>query len=329
MILVKYLRKEDLKPYFYFALEEYILNNLLKKNEVFFFLWIIKGIVIGKNQVIENEINLEFIKKNKISIFRRPTGGGCVFNDTKTPLFSIITKKNVGFSFKQYLSKIINSFQKLGINLYFSGRNDILLDNKKVSGSSFMENKNGLIIHGTLLYDCDIETMVRCITVNDEKLISKGIKSVSARVTNLKKYLKNMNQKELMIYLENSLTDQTYILNTDEIKKIEKMSEKYSSLEWLYHGHPPYSKILKKRFEWGNIEILLYLKQGKIEKIILTGDFFHNSDQSLSFFLDKFKNIFYNKENIKKIAENININDYILNAENKDFFSLLEEGVLY
>ncbi|KXT29017.1 biotin/lipoate A/B ligase family protein, partial [Candidatus Phytoplasma oryzae] len=145
MILVKYLRKEDLKPYFYFALEEYILNNLLKKNEVFFFLWIIKGIVIGKNQVIENEINLEFIKKNKISIFRRPTGGGCVFNDTKTPLFSIITKKNVGFSFKQYLSKIINSFQKLGINLYFSGRNDILLDNKKVSGSSFMENKNGLI----------------------------------------------------------------------------------------------------------------------------------------------------------------------------------------
>ncbi|WCA22420.1 lipoate--protein ligase [Candidatus Phytoplasma oryzae] len=328
MILVKYIRKEDFKPFFYFALEEYILNNLLKKNESFFFLWKIKGIVVGKNQVIENEVNLDFVRKKKINIFRRPTGGGCVYNDLNTPLFSIVTKKNENFSFKKYLSKIINAFQKLGLNLNFSGRNDILLNDKKISGNAFIQNSNGVIIHGTLLYDCDIETMIRCITVDDEKLVSKGIKSVSSRVTNLKEYLKNYDQNKLNVYLENSLTDQVYILSKDEINKVEKMSEKYSSNEWIYQTYPSYSKVLKKRFEWGTVEILLSLKEGKIEKIFLTGDFF-NKYESLSFFLEKFKGIIYNKENIKKLSENLNVADYILNSNNKDFFSLLEDGSLY
>ncbi|KAB8121812.1 MAG: lipoate-protein ligase A [Candidatus Phytoplasma cynodontis] len=329
MILVKYLRKEDLKPFFYFALEEYILNNLLKKHESFFFLWKIKGIVIGKNQIIENEVNLDFVKKNKIDIFRRPTGGGCVYNDPKTPLFSIITKKEKDFSFKKYLCKIIDVFKKIGVNLDFNGRNDIVLGDKKVSGSSFIQNENGIIIHGTLLYDCDIDTMIRCITVDDEKLISKGIKSISSRVTNLKDHLKdNINQDQLMSFLENNLTNKVYILSTEEIKKVEKMSEKFSSPKWIYHEYPSYSKVLKKRFEWGSLNVLLSLKKGKIEKMSLTGDFF-NKHENLSFFLEKFENIIYNRENIKKISENIDISEYILNASNKDFFDLLEENAFY
>jgi lipoate-protein ligase A len=330
MILVKYSRKEDLKPYFYFALEEYILEKLLKENEVFFFLWQkIKGIVIGKNQIIENEISLDFVKKNKIDIFRRPTGGGCVFNDTKTIVFSIITKKNKEFSFKKYLSGIIDAFKNLGVELYFSGRNDILLNEKKVSGNAFMQKKDGIILHGTLLYDLDINTMVRCVTVPNEKLISKGIKSVFSRVTNLKEYLKDMTKEKLSLYLENFLTNSTYILSKEEIEKIEKNSKKFSSKEWIFHEYPSYSKVLKKHFDWGNVEIFLSLKKGKIEKIDLKGDFFHKEEKKLQFFLSHFKNINFNKEQLRKIKNIIKIEDYIFNAKNEEFFSFLEENTLY
>lgn len=296
MILVKFNKPKDLKPYFYFALEEYILNNLLKKNETFFFQWQIKGIVVGKNQIIENEVNLDFVRENKIDIFRRATGGGCVYNDPKTPIFSIITaQQNQSFNFKTYLNKIVEAFKNLGIELYLSGRNDILINDKKISGNSFMKNKNGMVMHGTLLYDCDIDTMVRCITPDNKKLISKGIQSVSQRVTNLKQFLKGMSQKELTNYLDNYLTDKQYTLTSDETVKVEKMSEKYSSKEWIFGEQPQYDKKLKQKFGWGNLEILLSLDRGTIKNIILKGDFFHKKD-NLSELLNNFVKIPYNKK---------------------------------
>jgi lipoate-protein ligase A len=330
MILVKFRRDiEDLKPYFYYALEEYILNNVLKDiDEVFFFLWKIKGVVIGKNQIIEKEVNLDFIKKNNIDIFRRPTGGGCVYNDEGTPLYSIITKrKKQNFTFKKYLNKIISTFKKLGINLYFSGRNDILLEGKKVSGNSFLQNQNGIIIHGTLLYDCNINIMVRCIKPSNEKLISKGISSVSSRVENLKNHLKGMSQDELIHYLKKDLSTKEYVLRETEIQKVEEMAKKYSSDKWLYFEHPQFSKTLKKHLPWGKLEILLELKQGKIKQMNLKGDFFHKED-NLSQFTEKFVNIYYRKEDLKTVLKNNNISDYILNANNKDLLNLLEEGLL-
>ncbi|MFP7699572.1 lipoate--protein ligase [Candidatus Phytoplasma pyri] len=329
MILIKYNRKNDFKPYFYFALEEYILSNLLsKEQEAFFFMWQIHGIVIGKNQIIENEVNLDFLKKNNIPIFRRPTGGGCVYNDPQVPLFSIVVrKKDKNFNFKIYLQKIIDVFKDLGVNLHFSGRNDILLNDKKVSGSSFMQTKNGMIMHGTLLYDCDVETMVRSLNPNDEKLISKGIDSVKSRITNLKDYIKNISQKQLHKILEIKLTDKEYILSSKQVFEVESLSKKYMTKEWLYFQHPEYSKILKKRFSWGYLEILLFLKDGKITKMNLVGDFFHKSD-NLQLFIEKFEGSLYSLKFLEKILAQNDISEYILDASNKDFISLLKEGIV-
>ncbi|MFR0367920.1 lipoate--protein ligase [Candidatus Phytoplasma palmae] len=237
-------------------------------------------------------------------------------------------KKDKNFSFQKYLIKIIDIFNQKGVKLSFSGRNDLILEGKKVSGSAFIQNNNGMVMHGTLLYDCDINTMVRCITPNNEKLVSKGIKSVFSRVVNLKKYLKNISQDEMIDYLEKKMSKKEYFLSYEEIALIEKNSKKYSSKEWLYFQHPPYSKVLKKRFDWGNIEILLDLNNGEIKKMSLIGDFF-NKEDNLYFFTEKFKNIKYDDESLKKVLSKVDIGDYILNANNEDFFSLIKEGILY
>ena len=327
MILIRHHDEGNLKPFFYFALEEYVLNELLKDDETYFFTYIIKGVIVGKNQVIENEVNLDYLKENNIDIFRRATGGGCVYADHRNTMFSIITKrKNAQFSFKPYLQKIVDACEVIGLPLTFSGRNDILFEGKKISGNAFLQNKNGMLIHGTFLYDCDLETMVRAISPSDEKLISKGIDSVRSRVTNLKPHLKGMTQEQLIKHFENVLTVETHELTQEEIAKINKMAEKYESKEWIYQVQPPYTKLLKKRIQGGLLEITIDLKHGKINELHVKGDYFEI--KPLDYFEALFFGVAYNKVTISKILEEYDISEYILDVDRDAFNELVLSGTL-
>lgn len=327
MILIRHQNEGNLKPYFYFALEEYVLKHLLNNDETYFFTWEIHGVVIGKNQVIENEVNLEYLKEHQIDVYRRPTGGGCVYADHRNTMFSIVTKKtNKEFTFKTYLSKIIDSMKLLNVNIEFSGRNDLLFEGKKISGNAFLQNKYGMLMHGTFLYDCDLETMVRAITPSDEKLISKGIDSVRSRVTNLKPYLGGLTQEQLIKHFENTLTNETYVLSPEEVLIIKDMAKKYETKDWIYKKQPAYTKILKKRISGGLFEIKLDLDEGVIRNLAIQGDFF--DQQALLPFEQAFKGVLYDKAHIEDILSIISIEDYILDAKTEEFKNLLFEGVL-
>ena len=327
MILIRHHNEGNLKPYFYFALEEYVLTHLLKDHETYFFTWEIHGVVIGKNQVIENEVNLDFLRTHHIDVYRRPTGGGCVYADHRNTMFSIITKRhNKEFSFKTYLSKIIDSMKLLDVDIEFSGRNDLLFDGKKMSGNAFLQNKYGMLMHGTFLYDCDLETMVRAITPSDEKLVSKGIDSVRSRVVNLKPYLKGLTQEQLIKHFENTLTNQTYELNDEDIQIIHQMSQKYASKDWIYKKQPPYTKVLKKRITGGLFEIKLDLEEGIIKQLTIQGDFFDK--KPLNEFEALFENQTYDKVTIDKMLSSHDIQEYILDVNKDEFRALLESGIL-
>lgn len=326
MILIRHHNEGNLTPYFYFALEEYVLNELLKEGETYFFTWEIKGVVIGKNQIIENEVNLDYLNEQKIKLFRRPTGGGAVYADEENTMFSLITKRNENFSFKKHLQHIIDAVGLLNVPLTFSGRNDLLFDGKKMSGNAFLQNKNGMLLHGTFLYNCDLETMVRAITPSDEKLVSKGISSVRSRVVNLKPYLNGLSQKDLITHLEKTLTNTVYELSEEEVAMLLKRSEKFSAPEYIYHQQAMYTKTLKGRIAGGLFLISLDLHEGLIKNINFTGDFFHL--QPLDSLVEKFINKRYNEETINKLFINLPLEEYFLDVSKAQFQELLMSGII-
>lgn len=326
MILIKHNNEGNLKPYFYFALEEYILKHLLKNDEAYFFTWKIKGVVIGKHQVIENEVNMDYLNDNNIDLYRRPSGGGTIYADEYNTMFSMITKKTNNFSFKPYLSKVIDSVKKLGLDLEFSGRNDLLFDGKKVSGVAFLQNKYGVLIHGTFMYDVDIKTMVKSITPNNEKLISKGIDSVRSRVVNLKEHLNDISEKELFDHIESDITTSTYYLSNKEIKEINELAKKYEDHAWRFLQQPNYQKVLKKRIKGGMFNISLDLSYGEIKDIKITGDFF--DILPVNILENKLVGITYDRDSIKKVLDEVTIEDVLLDIDKNEFYELLISGIL-
>jgi lipoate-protein ligase A len=327
MILIKHHNEGKLKPYFYFALEQYVMQHLLKEGQSYFFTWEIEGVVVGKNQVVENEVNLTYCKDNNIQVFRRPTGGGCVYADERNTMFSMITsKKNEAFSFKPYLLHIVDAMAELGVKLEFSGRNDLLFEGRKISGNAFLQNKYGMLMHGTFLYDCDLDTMVKAITPSDEKLISKGISSVRSRVCNLKPVLNGMTQQDLIKHFNSCLTDSVYELTEQDIKEINRMAKIYEDKNYIYRAQPLHTKILKQRLPGGMFELHVNIHQGNIVKLTIQGDFFDVNP--LETFEMQFDGIKYDEKSIDDILNYHKLSDYVLEATNESFKALLLTGLI-
>lgn len=326
MILIKHKNQGNLKPYFYFALEEYVMKNLLTDDKEYFFTWRIKGVVAGKHQVLENEVNLNYLKENDIDVYRRPTGGGTIYADENNTMFSFLSKKDKRLQFKPYLNLVIEAMGKLGLEIKFSGRNDLLFQDKKISGVAFLQNKYGFLIHGTFMYDVDIQTMIRTITPDDEKLISKGIDSVRSRVVNLKDYLKGMTHDELIEHLEKDITTEVYELSKEEEQIIKDMALKYEDKEWRFRKQPPYTKSLNKRIKGGLFNITLDLRYGVIKDIRIRGDFFDLLPVEI--IEEKLVNVNYNEKEIRARLSDIPIRSIIMDGDKEEFIQLLLSGII-
>lgn len=256
---------------FYLAMEEYIAHN--RPGEDCFFMWQVNPTVIfGRNQLMENEINFDYVRSHRIEYYRRKSGGGCVYADFSNIMFSYITDDfNVSFTFDRYLQLIAHTLNKLGVKAVASGRNDITVDGKKVSGNAFYRTSGRSIVHGTMLFDTNLEDLVLSITPNNEKLITKGIESVRKRVTNLKEYL-DIDIEEFKRFIRSSLCDHEECLTQKDIDHIEKIETEYLRDEWILGNNPRYTWIRKGYVPAGEIEIRLEIKNGIIKSMNLVGD---------------------------------------------------------
>ncbi|MDU1905640.1 MAG: lipoate--protein ligase [Dysgonomonas sp.] len=306
---------------FYLSMEEYVARYL--DEEEAFFMWQVNPTVIfGRNQLMENEVNLEYVRKNNIETYRRKSGGGCVYADFSNIMFSYIAKDyNVSLTFTKYLQKVSDVLQQLGVNAIASGRNDITIDDKKVSGNAFYHAAGKSIVHGTMLFDTDLERMVMSITPNNEKLISKGVESVRKRVTNLSEYL-NIDIEEFKTFVRIHLCDSEYILTPKEIEIVEEIEKEYLTDEFIFGNNPRYTLVKRGYNEAGEVEIRMEIKNNIIKDINLMGDYFLVGDLDKGFF-PLLKDAPYDKQTIDNKLYDIKLEDYILNLSKDRFLEIM------
>ena len=253
---------------FYLAMEEYVARHLNHDDDCFFMWQVNPSVIFGRNQLIEKEVNIDYCKKHHIEMYRRKSGGGCVYADMSNVMFSYITRdENVNFTFNRYINLLVLVLFKMGIDAKANGRNDILIDGKKVSGNAFYHIPGHSIVHGTMLYDTNMENMVGSISPNNEKLISKGVESVRQRVALLKDYT-NLSLDEFKAFAVQQLCNETQVLTEQDIVEIEDLEKEYLTHEFIYGHNPRYSVIRKHRLEGvGEFEIRIELKNEIIKQI--------------------------------------------------------------
>ncbi len=278
---MKYIINESTNPYFNLALDEFAMKHINEKED-FFFLWQNEpSVIIGKNQNTAEEINPKFIKENNIKVARRVSGGGAVYHDLGNLNFTFVigVDEPGKVNYKKYVQPIIDALASMGIQAEASGRNDILVEGLKISGNAQRMANGKLMHHGTIMFDVDVEDMVNALNVAPDKIISKGVKSVRSRVTNIKDHLpKDTTLRDfwdaLQYYLSNEGKDSEIILSENDIAKIEyEAINKFGTWDWIYGASPEFNLKQAKRFSGGRIEILLDVKEGRTQAIRFMGDY--------------------------------------------------------
>lgn len=311
-----YVENNSLDPYFNFALEYYLMTEKNLDDDIIFMFWRTSPtIMIGKFQNTIEEINQEYVKAKNIKIVRRMSGGGTIYTDMNGWQFTFITKNydGKGIDFKTFTEPIINCLKEQGIEAYLNNRNDLLINGKKFSGNAQYIKSGSRLHHGSILFDTDIEEMVRSITVAEDKIISKGIKSVRERVTNISEHLDGkidaLKFKEIMLKSLLRESNKIYKLTEEDVKRVKEISkDKFETWDWNYGASPKFNITKWKRFNGGKVEFKMNIDKGIIKDVDISGDFFGEGEiEDISKSICGCK---YNKEEIVKALDNIEIEKY-------------------
>ena len=190
-------------------------------------------------------------------------------------MFSYITRsENVSMTFDRYTNMVTDMLRTLGVPAEASGRNDIMIEGRKVSGNAFYHIPGHSIVHGTMLYDTNMENMVASITPSDEKLISKGVKSVRQHIALLKDYI-DLDIEAFKKYTREHLCDHETVLDEDAEKEIEDIEREYLTQEFIYGSNPRYTQVNRLRIDGvGDMEVRMEIKNNIIKSVNILGDYF-------------------------------------------------------
>ncbi len=274
-----YLETNTTNPYYNLAFEEYVLQNCTEGE--YLILWQNdKTIVVGQNQNTEEEINRPFVEENGIHVVRRATGGGAVYHDLGNLNYSFITDAgNVEeLTMERFMVPVVEALQELGLDARTSGRNDILVEGHKVSGTAQRLWRNRILHHGTLLFDADVEMVSQALQVDPEKFRSKSAKSVRSRVGNIRDFLKeDMDLHSFWDYLKKALAQngvEEISLPKEALEEIkETQEEKYETWDWNFGKSPAFAISNRRYFPGGCVEVMMSVEKGIIQDIVFLGDF--------------------------------------------------------
>ena len=210
---------------FYLAMEEFVASNV--EGEAFFVWQSEPTVIYGRNQVLENEVNMEYCRDHEVEVVRRKSGGGCVYSDKGNIMISYVSERGmINEVFDRYLDALTGFLQSIGVPAVKSGRNDVLVNGRKVSGNAFHQLPDRSIVHGTLLYSTDFEALDQARLPPVEKLQRHGVESVRQRVMNLSEIL-SCGVEAIKDSLTGYFCDSEVILSKADVESIEKIQEDY------------------------------------------------------------------------------------------------------
>ncbi len=276
------------------------------------------SIIIGKHQNTLEEINEEAVEKYGTKVVRRNTGGGAVFHDLGNLNFSFITTENedMDISYERFLEPVIGALKTLGVPAVKSGRNDITADGKKISGNAQAQHQNRILHHGTLLFCADLAKATELLKVSQDKLSSKGVKSVKSRIGNIIDFLDEpgMNVLQFRDYLRTYLEKEAEGITKVEITpgilaETEELAlHKYGSRDWNYGRSPMFNHRKEKRFANGKVTVEMLIKKGMITACKISGDFL--SLCPASDIEDMLIGLEYRRETVEGVLEHVPLVKY-------------------
>jgi len=317
---MKFILNNSTDPWFNLALDEYLLENN-PSDGPFFYLWRNRpSVIIGLNQNAYSEVNIGWIREHGVRLARRVTGGGAVYHDLNNLNYTFIGKGVTPEPFVQAL-------RSLGVDATLTGRNDIFVDGRKVSGYARRVSHGNEIVHGTLMIDVDIDALANSLNVPGSKVESKGIASVRSRVANLKDYLPPDTTLETVrsrIHGFLADGDGEITLTEDMMAAVRKSAEeKFSTWEWIY-GHSRQADIIKKqKLSCGTVEAAISLDRGIIQEIHFSGDFL--GGLAVSALEDRLKGLRYERDSILEALASFPVSDCLDGVSPEGLVGLLTE----
>lgn len=318
------------------AIETYLLKEMPLDEPILLFYINEPSIIIGRNQNTIEEINQEYVDEHQIHVIRRLSGGGAVYHDLGNLNFSFIMPDD-GNSFRdfaKFTEPIIQALKELGVEgAELKGRNDLVINDLKFSGNAMYATNGRMFAHGTIMFDSDIDEVVNALKVRQDKIASKGIKSIRSRVTNVKPFLpeerQNMTTEDfreeilLKIFGVEDVSDvKTYQLTPEDWQKIDEIAEEYyRNWDWNYGKSPAFDLERRQRFPIGSIEVRLNVQAGVITEAKIFGDFFGLGEiADVEAILVGTQ---YEKQALKATVDTIDVKKYFGNIEADDFLALL------
>ena len=335
---MRYLVNPNTDPYYNMAFDEYVLEQLVL-DEPLFYLWQNSpAVIVGLNQDASAEVNSDYLSEQGIALVRRVTGGGAVYHDLGNLNYTIVGRSaDLERDYAGYTSYILHALQGLGVDAELTGRNDILVQGCKISGYAKRVYKDRLMVHGTLMYNVNLERLQMALTPSVSKLSAKGIASVRSRVANLRSYLPALSgvddlRTQLERILSRNYLDTEYVLNASQLSDIALLAaRKFSTPEWIYgrrlarranveNADQSFAVQHTSRLACGSVGVYLQIAEGVIVESRITGDFIGNL--STSVIEDKLVGVRYRKEDLERFFREIGYQHYFDGVCVEDLLSL-------
>ena len=267
---MRFLTNPSTDPWYNMSFDEYCLEQYLSDDD-YFYLWRNRpSVIIGLNQNAYSEVNLAYLESHGIRLARRVTGGGAVYHDLQNLNYTFIGREVTP-------QPMVEALRSLGVPAELTGRNDIYVEGRKVSGYARRVWHDRQIIHGTLMYDVDLDTLSRVLDVPGSKMEAKGIASVHSRVANLKDYLPqfaSLDEVQAALHRILAAGDGELSFGEERRAAVQRISdEKFSTWEWLYGRSREADIVRSGRLPCGTVEVRLSLDRGCLTTVGFGGDF--------------------------------------------------------